>query len=149
VSIADVAKSVTDRLKRQGVSHQFLMDIPSKIPMVEADPVRVERILYNLLENAVKYSPEGSDVKISSRTQGAFVVTRVIDQGSGISSDDQTRIFEQFQRLEASRRMIKGAGLGLVVCKRLVEAQSGWIKVESELGKGSVFSFALPKHKAM
>jgi PAS domain S-box-containing protein len=148
VSIADVAKSVTDRLKSQGVSQQFLLDIPSELPPVEADPVRVERILYNLLENAVKYSPEGSDVRVSSRTQGAFVVTRVIDQGSGISSNDQTRIFEQFQRLETSRRLTKGVGLGLVVCKRLVEAQGGWIKVESELGKGSIFSFALPKHSA-
>ncbi len=146
VSIADAVKNVTEELKRQGISHQFLINIPRELPPVEADPVRVERILFNLMENAAKYSPEDSKIKISSRTQGDFVVTRIIDQGLGISLDDQPKIFELFQRLEPSRGLTKGAGLGLVVCKRLAEAQGGWIKVESEPGKGSTFSFALPKH---
>jgi PAS domain S-box-containing protein len=147
VSIAHAVKNVTEQLKRQGISHQFLMDIPRELPEVEADPVRVERILLNLMENATKYSPEDSKITVSSRTQGGFVVTRIIDQGLGISPDDQAKIFEPFQQLETSRRRTKGVGLGLVVCKRLVEAQGGWIKVESELGKGSTFSFALPKHR--
>ena len=146
VSIADVVKMVVEKLKRQGVSHQFEIDIPKELPPVKADPVRVERILFNLMENATKYSPEGSQINVSSRTQGRFVVTRVIDQGSGISPDDQHKLFELFQQLETSRRPTRGAGLGLVVCKRLVEAQGGWIKMDSELGKGSTFSFALPKH---
>jgi PAS domain S-box-containing protein len=147
VSIADAAKHVTEELKRQGISHQFLVDIPKKLPPVEADPVRVERILFNLMENAAKYSPEDSKITVSSRTQGGFVVTRIIDQGLGISLDDRAKLFEPFRRLETSRPLTKGAGLGLVVCKRLVEAQGGWIKVDSELGKGSTFSFALPKHR--
>ncbi len=147
VSIADVTRSVIEKLKRQEVSHQFLTDIPGELPPVKADPVRVERILYNLLENATKYSPEGSKIKVSSRTQEGFVVTRIVDRGLGISPDDQPKIFEQFQQVETSRRLAKGTGLGLVVCKRLVEAQGGWIKVDSELGKGSTFSFALPKHR--
>jgi PAS domain S-box-containing protein len=147
VSIADAVKNVTEKLKRQGISHQFLMDIPRELPEVEADPVRVERILFNLMENATKYSPEDSKITVSSRTQGGFVITRIIDQGLGISPDDQPKLFELFQQLETSRRRTKGAGLGLVVCKRLVEAQGGWIKVDSELGKGSTFSFALPKHR--
>jgi PAS domain S-box-containing protein len=147
VSIADVVQNVTEELKRQGISHQFLIDIPKKLPPVEADPVRVERILFNLMENAAKYSPEDSKIKVSSRTQGGFVVTRIIDRGLGISLDDQPKIFNLFQQLETSRRLTKGTGLGLVVCKRLVEAQGGWIKVDSELGKGSTFSFALPKRR--
>ena len=109
--------------------------------------MRVERILFNLMENATKYSPEDSRITVSSRIQDGFVVTSVIDQGSGISPDDQTKIFEPFRRLETSHHPAKGVGLGLVVCKRLVEAQRGWIKVDSEVGKGSTFSFALPKHK--
>jgi PAS domain S-box-containing protein len=147
VSIADTVKNVIEKLKRQGTSRQFLMDIPKELPEVEADPVRVERILFNLMENATKYSPEDSKITVSSRTQGGFVITRIIDQGLGISPDDQPKLFELFQQLETSRRRTKGAGLGLVVCKRLVEAQGGWIKVDSELGKGSTFSFALPKHR--
>jgi two-component system phosphate regulon sensor histidine kinase PhoR len=107
----------------------------------------VERILFNLMENAAKYSPEDSKITVSSRMQDGLVVTSVTDHGQGISQDDQPKIFELFRRLEASRSLTKGAGLGLVVCKRLVEAQGGWIKVESEPGKGSTFSFALPKHR--
>ncbi len=145
VSIADVANSVIKKLKELGVSHQFLVDIPGDLSPVKADPMRVERILYNLLENATKYSPEGSEIRVSSRAEGDFVVTRITDRGSGISPEDQTRIFEVFQRVGISQRAAKGVGLGLVVCKRLVEAQGGWIKVDSELGKGSTFSFALPK----
>jgi signal transduction histidine kinase len=109
--------------------------------------VRVERILFNLMENAATYSLEDSKITVSSRTQGDFVVTRIIDYGLGISLDDQAKIFERFRRLETSQQTTKGVGLGLAVCKRLVEAQGGWIKVDSKMGKGSTFYFALPKHK--
>jgi PAS domain S-box-containing protein len=147
VNIAEAVKNVTEKLKRQGISRQFLMDIPGELPPVEADPVRVERILFNLMENATKYSPEDSKITVSSRMQGDLVVTRIIDQGLGISPEDQAKIFEPFRQLETSQRPTRGVGLGLVVCKRLAEAQGGWIRVDSEVGKGSTFSFALPKHR--
>jgi len=147
VNIAAVVKNVTEKLRRQGISRQFIVDIPEELPPVEADPVRVERILFNLMENATKYSPEDSKITVSARMQRDFVVTRIIDRGSGISREDQAKIFEPFRQLEASQRTTKGVGLGLVVCRRLVEAQSGWIKVDSDVGKGSTFSFALPKHR--
>jgi two-component system sensor histidine kinase KdpD len=146
VSITDVAKSAIEKLKGQWVSHQFLMDIPRDLPPVEADPVRVERILYNLLENAVKYSPEESEIKVFARAEKRLVVTGVADKGIGISPEDRTRIFELFERLEKLSRT-QGLGLGLVVCKRLVEAQGGQIWVESEPGKGSTFYFTLPMNK--
>jgi signal transduction histidine kinase len=144
VSIRGTAQSVIDKLKNQGASQQFLTDFPSDLPPVDADQVRVERILYNLLENAVKYSPEQSEIKVSARIDKDFVVTGVTDQGEGISPDDQDKLFKQFQQFETASRPTRGVGLGLVVCKRLVEAQGGWIKVNSELGKGSTFFFALP-----
>jgi PAS domain S-box-containing protein len=147
VSIADTVETALEKLKRQGITRQFFIDIPGELPPVEADPVRVERVLFNLMQNAAKYSPEDGKITVSSRMQDGFVVTRIIDQGSGISPDDQPKIFGLFQRLEPSRRLAKGVGLGLLVCKRLVEAQGGWIKVESAPGKGSTFSFALPKHR--
>jgi PAS domain S-box-containing protein len=147
VPIPDIARSVTQKLRRQGLGRRFVMRFPQKLPDVQADPVRVERILFNLMENAAKYSAEGSRITVSGRTQGSFVVTRITDQGPGISQDDQARIFDRFQRLGTSLQQTKGVGLGLVVCKRLVEAQGGWIKVDSEVGKGSTFSFALPKHR--
>ena len=106
--------------------------------------IRVERVVYNLLENATKYSPPASEIRVTGQTGGNFVIIKVTDQGKGISPDDQKKLFEQFQQLGTPAITAKGAGLGLVVCKRLVEAQGGWIKVDSEVGRGSTFSFALP-----
>ena len=144
VSIRGTAQSVIDKLKGQGASQRFLTDFPGDLPPIEADPVRVERVLYNLLENAVKYSPEQSDIKVFARIEKDFVITGVTDQGEGISPNDQDKLFQLFQQLETGSRATRGVGLGLVVCKRLAEAQGGWIKVDSVLGRGSTFSFALP-----
>jgi signal transduction histidine kinase len=148
VSVAGTARSVIKKLKDQKATQEFFIDIPGDLPPVEADPVRLERVLYNLLENAARYSPGGTRVTVSGRTEGDFVITAVKDEGPGIAMEDQPRLFEQFQQLEAPLRPVAGAGLGLVVCKRLVEAQGGWIKVKSAPGKGSTFSFALPKSAA-
>jgi PAS domain S-box-containing protein len=147
VNILDVVNSVIEKLKRQGISRQFSIDIPRDLPPVSADTIRSERILFNLMENAAKYSPEHGKITVSSRAQDGFIVTSVIDEGSGMSPDDGAKIFQPFRRLGTSRHPTRGVGLGLVVCKRLVEAQGGWIKLESELGKGSTFSFALPIHR--
>jgi PAS domain S-box-containing protein len=147
VSVPVTTRNVVNKLKAQGVTQEFSIDILPDIHPVEADPVRLERIIYNLAENATKYSPEGSLIEISAREDGDFVVVTVSDQGQGISPEDQPRLFEQFQQLETGGRRRGGAGLGLVVCKRLVEAQGGWIKVESEIGKGSRFSFGLLRSK--
>jgi len=146
VSMADAVKNTVEKLKRQGISRPLLLDIPGDLPPVKADPVRVERILFNLMENATKYSPEDTKITVSSRTQDGFVITSVIDQGVGISPDDHTTVFEPFRQLGTPQHRAKGVGLGLVVCKRLAEAQGGWIKVDSEPGKGSTFSFGLPEY---
>lgn len=144
VSISDVTKSVIKRLKDQGAVQRFSTGFPSDLPVVEADPLRVERILYNLVENATKYSPEQSEIRVFARKEDEFVVTSVADQGAGISPEYQDKLFELFEQLETPLHRTRGVGIGLVVCKRLVEAQGGWIKVDSELGQGSTFSFALP-----
>jgi NtrC-family two-component system sensor histidine kinase KinB len=144
ISIPLVAKRIMDSLMSQGAEQKFIADFPDDLPLVEADLVRVERILYNLLENATKYSPEGSEIRISARSDESFIITEVVDQGKGISPDDQRRIFELFERLEEGVHAAQGLGLGLVVCKRLAEAQGGRIWVESEIGKGSTFYFTLP-----
>jgi PAS domain S-box-containing protein len=147
VNIPDVAKSVIERLKARSEDRTFLLDFPDNLPSVEADMVRVERILYNLLENATKYSPEKSMIKVFARKEKKMVVIGVADKGIGISPEDKGRIFELFERLGKSKS--QGLGLGLVVCKRLVEAQGGQIWVESEPGKGSTFYFTLPMNGKM
>jgi PAS domain S-box-containing protein len=143
VDIPVIARNIVERLKSHAESRTFRLDFPDKLPPVQADPVRVERILYNLLENAIKYSPDGSKIKVSARRDKKMVVTSVTDKGIGISTEDQGKVFELFERLGRGARS-QGLGLGLVVCKRLVEAQGGRIWVESAPGKGSTFYFTLP-----
>jgi PAS domain S-box-containing protein len=143
VNIPDIARSVIERIKPRAEDRTFRLDFPDRLPQVQADPMRVERILFNLLENAVKYSPDKSVIKVFARKEKKTVVTGVADQGIGISPEDRSRLFELFERLGSGSRS-QGLGLGLVVCKRLVEAQGGQIRVESEVGKGSTFYFTLP-----
>jgi len=143
-----LVKETLNRIKRQAPSHQFSTSVPDELPLIYADPLRIERILYNLLENAAKYSPPGSQIKITARAEPECLVIGVSDQGKGLSSSEQVRLFRPFQRLQSSRLdRARGAGLGLVVCKRLVEAHGGKIWVESKRGKGSTFFFTLPYRK--
>ena len=145
VSIHRVAQETADRIKRQDSTHRFVMNLAEELPLVDADPLRLERILYNLLENAVKYSPQGSEIQIFTRPGKGFLVIGVSDQGFGISPQDKARLFKPFQRLEQPElERIKGIGLGLLVCQRLVEAHGGQIWVESEPGRGSTFFFTVP-----
>jgi PAS domain S-box-containing protein len=142
--IEKLAKEVVKEFKGQS-AHQFILDFPSEIPPVEADTLRVRRILYNLVQNAVKYSPAGSRIKVFARQEPDYLVIGVRNQGSGISAADQTRLFHSFQRLGIEPYgEIKGIGLGLMVCLRLVEAHGGKIWVESAPEKGSTFYFTLP-----
>lgn len=145
VVIPEIAQNVIERLKTRSEGHTFKTEFPKGLAPVEADSVRVERIIYNLVENAIKYSPVSNEVKIFAQEKDSQVVVGVSDKGIGISKEDQDRIFEPFERLEKAAR--QGLGLGLVVCKRLVEAQDGKVWVDSEPGKGSTFYFSLPVYK--
>jgi signal transduction histidine kinase len=114
------------------------------MPAVNADPLLLERIVGNLVSNALKYSPAESPVLIKARTGELEVIISVIDQGVGISAEDIPLIFRRFYRGQQQGE-IEGLGLGLFITKMLVQAHGGRIWVSSEQGKGSVFSFSLPK----
>ncbi|HUT96500.1 MAG TPA: MASE3 domain-containing protein [Dehalococcoidales bacterium] len=133
-----------DKIKRQYSTHKFVISLPRRLPPIYADSLRLERILYNLLENAVKYSPPGGEVRVSAKPQGEHLVIGVSDQGIGIPPADQAKLFAPFQRLEKRPSGVRGVGLGLMVCRRLVEAHGGNIWVESEPGHGSSFFFTMP-----
>lgn len=124
--------------------HQFVLDIADPTLKARADPDRLEQILLNLLSNAVKYSPDGGTVTVRARADGHFVTVTVSDEGIGIAPEHRSRLFERYQRV-VTDKSIKGTGLGLYLTKELVEAQGGEIWVESEPGKGSHFSFTLPR----
>jgi len=146
--VKTLVKDTLSKIKRQAPSHRFVTSIPDKLPPINGDPLRVGRILYNLLDNAAKYSPPGSQIKVSVNAETERLVIGVSDRGKGLSSSEQAKIFGPFQRLENSRPdQARGAGLGLMVCRRLVEAHGGEIWVESKKGRGSTFFFSLPCRK--
>jgi PAS domain S-box-containing protein len=144
IDVKKIVQEAVDKIKRQSATHKFVVNLPRRLPPVEADPLRLERILYNLLENAVKYSPPGGEVRVSAKPEGEQLVISVSDEGIGISPADQEKLFGPFQRLEKSPSGVRGVGLGLMVCRRLVEAHGGQIWVESEPGHGSTFFFTMP-----
>ena len=150
IDLKALIKEAISKIKRQAPSRRFVISIPDKLQSINADPLRVERVLYNLLDNAVKYSPPGSQIKVSVSSESERLVIGVSDHGEGLSASEQARIFGPFQRLENSRPdQARGAGLGLMVCRRLVEAHGGEVWVESQKSKGSTFFFSLPRTKSV
>lgn len=123
--------------------NRIRLDLPAGLPPVLADADRLERILINLLSNALKYSAPDAEVRLSARQQDGEVVISVIDQGYGIPPDDLPHVFERFYRAKGQHKA-EGIGLGLYITEMLVEAHGGRIRAESEIGKGSTFSFTLP-----
>src|SRR6185437_6597163 len=117
-------------------------------PLVLADRERIEEVLMNLLDNAVKYSAKGQRIRVRGEVTDDDVIVNVTDAGQGIPLREQERIFERFQRVDSSTtRSTQGAGLGLYICRAIVDAHGGRIWVRSELGHGSTFSFSLPREE--
>ena len=126
----------------------FLADVHAALPAVYADPDRIVQVLLNILNNALSYTNPGGKVTLSAGQEGQDVVFSVKDTGAGISPEDLAYVFERFYRSDRSRsRASGGAGLGLAIAKGIVEAHGGRIWAESEVGKGSTFSFSIPVHR--
>jgi two-component system, NtrC family, sensor histidine kinase KinB len=118
-------------------------NVPERLPDVWADPDMIRRVVTNLLENASKYSPQGSQIEIGTRQEGDQIVVWVGDNGPGIPASEHERIFEKFTRLKTENGP-KGLGLGLAYCRLALQAHGGKIWVKSEVGAGSRFTFTLP-----
>ena len=125
--------------------HSLQIAAATQLPLANADPVRVEQVLANLVDNALKYSPNGGPITIRI-TGGADELTiGVSDRGVGITPEQAERLFERFYRVDSTlTRTTRGVGLGLFICRSLVEAQGGRIWVDSQPGQGSTFWFTLP-----
>ncbi len=139
---------VTRRLQAKSPNVEVTLDIPEQLPTVMADRDRIEEVLQNLLDNAVKYSPKQRALTITCRATGDEVIVSISDSGMGISLRDQEHIFDRFQRVgDQNSQSLPGAGLGLYICRAIVEAHGGHIWVESTLRQGSTFSFSLPREE--
>jgi signal transduction histidine kinase len=140
--ITEVIRSLTIQ-ERQEIC-RLTLDCPEFLPPIFADPDRVRQILVNLITNALNYTLEGS-VTVSVTYDSKYLWVSVTDTGIGISAEDLPRVFDRFWRSERSKELRQdGSGIGLALTKRLVEAQSGRIEVESSLEQGSTFRFCLP-----
>ncbi|HEY7063823.1 MAG TPA: ATP-binding protein [Chloroflexota bacterium] len=147
VRVERIAERVVAQRRPLAATHDLRLDIAPGLPLAHADPLRVEQVISNLVDNAIKYSPGGGPVavRVSGGERGAALVVAVSDHGVGLTAEQAARVFERFYRAaDALHGAPRGIGLGLFLCKRLVEAQGGRIWVESVPGQGSTFRFTLP-----
>jgi len=140
--IAAVAAGVEKQASDKNID--ITTEVPDDLPAVAGDKDRVEQVVVNLLDNAIKYTPGGGSVVVSAASAGGEVRVDVLDTGIGIPAGDIPRIFERFYRVDKARsRELGGTGLGLAIVKHIVQGLNGRLSVESEPGKGSKFSFTL------
>lgn len=148
LDLSSLIQKVALRLQVKSPDSTVKLDLPPHLPAVMADRDRIEEVLQNLLDNAVKYSPRARIISVACRVSSDEVVVSVSDQGMGISLRDQEQIFERFHRAGTDlAQSVQGAGLGLYICRAIVEAHGGRIWVESTLHSGSTFSFSLPREE--
>jgi PAS domain S-box-containing protein len=130
---------------RVGEQTRIDVSVPAVLPRVRGDAERTRQVLANLLDNAIKYSPDGGRIEVIVDTDNRHVSFAVRDEGLGIPLGEQERIFDKFYRLDPDqRRGIGGSGLGLYICRELVRSMNGRIHVESDPGQGATFTFELP-----
>lgn len=155
VNLVDLINKVADAYQYQTDQHQIEVDVPEDFPTIWGDSERLRQVLTNLMGNAIKYSPNGGLIRIGgwtdviAATGKPQVVLYVADEGIGIPKDELAHIFDRFYRIDTTLgRRTAGAGLGLFLCKAIVEAHGGQIWARAEPSKGTTFTFSLPIHAA-
>jgi signal transduction histidine kinase len=147
VDIVGTVRDVVELFETTSPRHPIRVLSPAESIMIRCDPLRIEQVVTNLVSNAIKYSPLGGSVEIDVRVVASELMIAVTDKGMGISEDDRRRLFEPFRRGAATDN-IPGAGLGLFVVRRIIEAHHGRIEVDSTVGEGSTFRIFLPVQDA-
>ncbi|MDP2726104.1 MAG: ATP-binding protein [Dehalococcoidia bacterium] len=146
VDLPSLSRRVAQRMEPISKKHTITIDLPHPFPTVMADYERVQEVLTNLLDNAMKYSPKGGTILIEGEVRSGEVAISVVDSGRGIPQADRERVFDRFFRRGGGlTNMAKGTGLGLFICKSIVEAHGGRIWVEPDPGGGARFRFTLPR----
>jgi len=147
-SMVDLSEIVGSALQRAGkilADHRVEMRLPADLPMLTLDAVLFEQVLFNLLDNAAKYSPQGSVIRLRAEADQQNLRLEILDEGEGIPAVDIERIFDKFYRVHATDRRRAGTGLGLAICRSFVEAMAGHIVAGNRSDRtGAVFTITLP-----
>jgi two-component system sensor histidine kinase KdpD len=141
--IQDLVGSALEDLGQRIGDRSISIDIPAEIPLIQLDFVLVERVLVNVIDNAMKYSPADTPIEIKAHAAGAFMEIEVADRGTGIPPEDLTRIFDKFYRVQRPDNF-SGTGLGLSISKGIVQAQGGFIAAENRQGGGTIITISIP-----
>jgi signal transduction histidine kinase len=141
-----IAREVAMEVRQRSKIHQPVVDFPADFPVVRADPRWIKQVFRNILDNAVKYSPQGGLVVMKGEVRDTDVVVSVADHGIGISPEDVVALFAKYFRVRSESTLhVPGTGLGLPIARAIVEAHGGRIWVESEIDEGTTISFSLPR----
>ncbi len=145
-TLANIYDSIQDDMQLRASSQRRLLsvDLPDTLPTVAADATGISEVLGNLIDNAIKYSHDGGTVNVTATATNDFVTVSVEDRGIGMPDQVIGNLFHKFYRSHRSRETVAGTGIGLYICKAIVESHGGTISVKSTEGQGSVFSFSLP-----
>jgi len=146
VDLPQITSEIIDQLAPRSPCHSLRSSFPSNFPIIRGDADQLRRALFNLMQNAIKYSPNGGEVLVAGEVAAGYVIVRVIDRGIGIVAGDEERIFERFHRSDTRlSRSTAGVGLGLYITRNIIEGHGGRIWAESPgPGRGSVFTVLLP-----
>jgi two-component system sensor histidine kinase KdpD len=152
LDLTDIGEIIGAALERAGAilaAHRVEVTIASDLPMLRLDPILFEQVLFNLLDNAAKYSPPGSRIDLRARKEGDVVALEVLDEGPGIPPADLERIFDKFYRVQAQDRRRAGTGLGLAICRGFIEAQGGRIEAHNRRDRsGAILTLRIPVPEA-
>jgi two-component system phosphate regulon sensor histidine kinase PhoR/two-component system sensor histidine kinase VicK len=145
-SISDIYSSIDDDMQLRASSQNRMLSVhfPDNLPTIAADRASISEVLSNLIDNAIKYSNEGGIVNVTASSDEGFVKVSVEDRGIGMPGSVVSNLFHKFYRSHRSRETVAGTGIGLYICKAIVESHGGKISVRSTEGEGSTFEFILP-----
>jgi K+-sensing histidine kinase KdpD len=143
--IQNVAREIATEFQQRVKTHRLVVEFAPDFPIVEADGRWIKQVFRNILDNAVKYSPDGGLIVIHGEVRPADVVITIADQGIGIAPEDMIPLFEKYFRIRSATLHVSGTGLGLPIARTIVEAHGGRIWVESKVGEGTSIGFSLPR----
>jgi signal transduction histidine kinase len=141
-AIDNAVTLVRDRAARRGIALHQMVD--PRLGPIRGDERKIKQVLLNLLSNALKFTPEGGRVGVRATVTDGQAAVSVTDTGVGIAPEDQDAVFEEFRQVGPADKKVEGTGLGLALSRRFIELHGGKIRVESQVGRGSTFTFTLP-----